>query len=90
MFDLLLYGQYPRIDVIGNQRWHARPVSMSSGALPVGASRADGTGIYGYRLTPETDTSTHYNFVATLDDLRAGRMPRWLGRLPTCANACCR
>jgi nitrite reductase/ring-hydroxylating ferredoxin subunit len=67
MFDLLLYGQHPRVDVVGNQRWHAPAcLFVDAGALPVGATRAQGTGIYGYHfLTPETDTTTHYNFVAT-------------------------
>ena len=65
--DLLMFGQYPRIDVIGNQRWHAPAcLFVDAGGMPVGASRAQGTGIMGYHfLTPETDTSTHYHFVAT-------------------------
>lgn len=67
LLDLLLYGEYPRVDVVGNQRWHAPAcLFVDAGAMPVGTSRAQGTGIHGYHfLTPETDTSTHYHFVAT-------------------------
>lgn len=63
-FDLMFRRDGRRVDSWADMNWH-QPGCMinSTGVTLPGASRSEGTGIYGLHfLTPETATSTYYHF----------------------------
>ncbi|MBN9428614.1 MAG: aromatic ring-hydroxylating dioxygenase subunit alpha [Burkholderiales bacterium] len=66
LFDLMFKRDGGHVDLWADIRWDVPGCLMNdTGVTSPGAPRDQGTGIYGMHfLTPETETSCHYHFVA--------------------------
>lgn len=66
LFDLLFRRDGKPVDLWFKMRWDAPGCMLNdAGAMPVGGTKDQGTGIFGaHLLTPETETTTHYHFAA--------------------------
>lgn len=66
LFDMMFMRDGGRVDLWADMRWSAPGCMLNyTGVTAPGASRSDGTAIYGtHFLTPETDRSTRYHFAA--------------------------
>jgi vanillate O-demethylase monooxygenase subunit len=71
--DLMFMRDGRRVDLWANMRWDAPACLLNdTGVTDVGAPVGDGTGIFGIHiLTPETETSTLYHFVAVRQNPRS-------------------
>jgi vanillate O-demethylase monooxygenase subunit len=65
------------VDTWDSIRWDAPGCFLLDvGAHAPGATKAEGSGLYAvHLLTPETATSTHYNFSAVRQNMAAGARP---------------
>jgi hypothetical protein len=75
--DLVFRQDGKPVDTWDSIRWDAPGCFLLDvGAHAPGATKAEGSGLYAvHLLTPETATSTHYNFSAVRQNMAAGARP---------------
>jgi phenylpropionate dioxygenase-like ring-hydroxylating dioxygenase large terminal subunit len=68
IFDILSFRRWPRVDIELDMTWVAPScLTNNSNAKPAGGTALEGTGVKtSHFLTPETDTTCHYHFAATM------------------------